>query len=84
VDTHCAGTAAFDDLFAAVCRKGVDTLINDARAANIAARLPAWFQQHVDASAVLLPPMALKGATFALICADKANLGEICIDEREL
>ena len=30
------------DLFAAVCLKGADTLIQDARAANIAPRLPSW------------------------------------------
>ena len=31
-----------NDLFALVCNKGVDTLISDASAPNVAQRLPAW------------------------------------------
>ncbi len=72
------------DLFAAVCHKGVDTLITDATAPQIAARLPAWFVKHVGAPAFLLLPLALKGAPFALIYADKAKPGGIDLGEREL
>jgi serine/threonine protein kinase len=72
------------DLFAAVCGKGADTLITDATVANIAARLPAWYKQGVNAPAFLLLPLMLKGAPFALIYADKAQPGGIELGEKEL
>jgi eukaryotic-like serine/threonine-protein kinase len=76
--------AAATDLFAAVCHKGVDSLIKDTKQAGIAARLPGWYRRHLDAGAFMLLPMVLKGATFALIYADMARAGDIRIDEREL
>ena len=72
------------DLFTAVCVKGADTLIADATEAQIAARLPAWYHEHVNAPAFLLLPMQLKGAPFALICADKAVSGGIELGDKEL
>ncbi|MGL6111688.1 MAG: HDOD domain-containing protein, partial [Rubrivivax sp.] len=79
-----AGAAADTDLFAAICRKGADTLIHDARSPSIGNRLPAWYRQHVAAGAFVLLPMVLKGAPFALIYADTAEPGQIQIDEKEL
>ncbi|MDY0747150.1 HDOD domain-containing protein [Paucibacter sp. R3-3] len=76
------GTVA--DLFSAVCQKGVDTLIADAGVPKIAERLPAWFQGPVRASSFLLLPMAMKGAPFALIYADKVRAGSIDLGEKEL
>ena len=73
-----------DDLFAAVCAKGADTLISDAAAAGIAARLPTWFRAPVAGQAFLLLPLRLKGATFALIYADKAEPNAITVGEKEL
>jgi serine/threonine protein kinase len=72
------------DLFSAVCIKGADTLISDATAAAIAARLPAWYRQSVNAPAFLLLPLLMKGAPFALIYADKAQPGGIELGEKEL
>ncbi|BAL96645.1 serine/threonine protein kinase [Rubrivivax gelatinosus] len=72
------------DLFAAVCAKGMDTLIADATAANIVARLPAWYREQVAAPSFLLLPMTLKSATFALIYADKAQPGTPGLGEKEL
>lgn len=72
------------DLFTAVCLKGADTLITDATVAQIGARLPAWYREHVNAPAFLLLPMQLKGAPFALIYADKAVPGGIALGEKEL
>ncbi|WP_157605023.1 serine/threonine protein kinase [Rhizobacter sp. Root16D2] len=72
------------DLFSAVCLKGADTLISDATVPNIAARLPAWYRQQVNAPAFLLLPLLMKGAPFALIYADKAQPGGIELGEREL
>lgn len=72
------------DLFSAVCAKGLDTLIADAAAPSIAARLPAWFAQHVRAPTFMLLPLMLRGACIGLIYADHARAGELALDEREL
>jgi eukaryotic-like serine/threonine-protein kinase len=72
------------DLLAAVCLKGADTLIQDARAANIAARLPSWFKGELQAQSFLLLPLMLKGAPLGLIYADHAKAGAVQLDDREL
>ncbi|MFM2263158.1 MAG: hypothetical protein RI959_1834 [Pseudomonadota bacterium] len=73
-----------DDLISALCVKGADTLIRDATAHNVASRLPAWYREHVAATAFLLLPMQLKGQTFALIYADKPAGETIELQEKEL
>jgi HD-like signal output (HDOD) protein len=72
------------DLFAAVCLKGADTLIQDARAANIAARLPGWFKGELQAQSFLLLPLMLKGAPLGLIYADHAQAGAVRLDDKQL
>jgi eukaryotic-like serine/threonine-protein kinase len=72
------------DLFGAVCIKGSDTLIADARAPAIAQRLPAWYRQQVNAPSFLLLPMQMKQAPFALIYADQAQAGGLQVGDREL
>ncbi len=77
-------TAQPPDLFAAVCLKGADTLIQDARAANIASRLPSWFRGELQAQSFLLLPLMLKGAPLGLIYADHAVAGAVQLGEKEL
>jgi len=72
------------DLFSAVCLKGADTLISDARSASIASRLPPWYRDGVSAPSFLLLPLALKGSPFGLLYADHAQPGGIVLSEREL
>ncbi|MBW8848482.1 MAG: HDOD domain-containing protein [Burkholderiales bacterium] len=72
------------DLLAAVCLKGADTLIQDARAANIAARLPTWFKGEMHARSFLLLPLMLKGAPLGLIYADHAQAGAVQLGDKEL
>jgi serine/threonine protein kinase len=72
------------DLLAAVCLKGADTLIKDARAANIAARLPSWFKGELQAQSFLLLPLVLKGAPLGLIYADHAQAGAVQLDDKQL
>ncbi len=72
------------DLFAALCAKGSDLLIQDASSAAIAKRLPAWHGAPFAAGAMLLLPMAIKGKTIGLIYADKAQAGSLLLNEREL
>ena len=75
---------ATPDLLTAACHKGSDTLITDARAANVLSRLPAWLQREQEARSFMLLPMTMKGAPFALIYADRADAGGIVLGEREL
>jgi eukaryotic-like serine/threonine-protein kinase len=79
---EAAGAAP--DLFAVVCRKGVDTLIDDSRAATTAARLPRWYRDAVDAPSFLLLPLTLEQATFGLIYGDRAEPGGIRLGEQDL
>jgi HD-like signal output (HDOD) protein len=72
------------DLFSAVCSKGVDTMISDAGATRVAERLPDWYRASVHASSFLLLPLMLKGSPFGLIYADKGELGELQLGEKEL
>jgi hypothetical protein len=78
------GPGAPQDLLAAVCHKGVDTLIADATAPNVAGRLPPWLRRVSQAQTFLLLPLVMKGATFALIYADRAQPGSIAAGEKEL
>jgi HD-like signal output (HDOD) protein len=78
------GRAPAQDLLAAVCQKGSDMLIADAAAAQVAKRLPPWLQRTEQARTFLLLPLVMKGATFALIYADRAQAGSIAAGEKEL
>ncbi|MFZ5521644.1 MAG: HDOD domain-containing protein [Pseudomonadota bacterium] len=79
---------AVPDLFSAIALKGVDTLIEDASAPGIAARLPAWFRQELAAPTFLLLPLVLKqpagDKVIGLIYADQDRPGGLRLDEREL
>ena len=77
-------TAQPPDLLAAVCLKGADTLIQDARAANISSRLPGWFKGELQAQSFLLLPLMLKGAPLGLIYADHAQAGAVQLGDKEL
>lgn len=72
------------DLFSAVCQKGADTLIADASQPRIAERLPAWFQGSVHGASFLILPLVMKGSSFAMIYADRAEAGSLNLDEKEL
>ena len=74
--------AAATDLFAAVCAKGADLLIADAK--SVATRLPAWYRERVNAPTFLLLPLQIKGAPIGLIYADKAVAGSIVLGDAEL
>ncbi len=72
------------DLFVTICHKGADTLISDSRDPRIEERLPAWYKKTYHAPTFLILPLQLKGKPFGMIYADKAELGELVVDEREL
>ena len=76
---------ASPDLFAAICAKGVDTLISDTTQPNIAQRLPAWWRQsELIAGSFLLLPLTVKNAPLGLIYADSAAPNSIQLSEKEL
>lgn len=70
------------DLLAVVAARAVDTLIADAHA--IAARMPPWWRQWVNAGTFLVLPLAMKGATLGLIYADRIEAGSLAPSEAEL
>ena len=72
------------DLFSAVCAKGADVFIADTRAAPIAARLPPWYVERVNAPSFLLLPVFLRGAPLGLIYVDRDTAGGNALGEREL
>ena len=72
------------DLFAAVCLRGADTLIEDATEPRMQARLPAWYRSSLDAPTFLLLPLQMKGRPFALIYADHVRPGGIAVDDKAL
>ena len=72
------------DLFAAVCRKGADTVISDTTRGGLAARLPAWYLNGVNAPSFLLLPLTMRNAPFGLIYADSARPGALAPEEKEL
>ncbi|WP_312302274.1 protein kinase domain-containing protein [Diaphorobacter nitroreducens] len=71
-----------DDLFAAVCQRGADTLIADATEERVRARLPAWFLGSFDAASFLLLPLSIKQRPFALIYADHERPGGLVVDDK--
>jgi serine/threonine protein kinase len=72
------------DLFAAVCRKGADTVISDTSRGGMVARLPAWYTASVNAPSFLLLPLTVRQAPFGLIYADAAVAGALAPQEKEL
>lgn len=72
------------DLFAAVCKKGADTLINDAAEPRMHARLPVWYTRSINAPSFLLLPLQMKGQPFALIYADQAHANGIVVNDKVL
>jgi hypothetical protein len=73
---------ASHDLFAVLCAKGADLLV--AHAATVAARLPAWYRQRVNAPTFLLLPLMHQGAAIGLIYGDKAVAGTLVLADAEL
>ena len=72
------------DLFAALCAKGSDMLVQDSGNAAVARRLPDGHAAAFAARALLLLPMTIKGAPIGMIYADKAEANTLTLGEREL
>lgn len=73
-----------NDLFSVVCAKNADTLLADARSAEIAGKLPTWYRQHVDAATMLLLPLSFKQQSLGLLYVDRAAADSLHLNERVL
>ena len=76
--------AAQPDVFLAALQNNADILITDIDDPKIAARIPAWYRQHVPARTFVLFPIIVKGKPVGLIYADRPHPGDITIPEKEL
>jgi HD-like signal output (HDOD) protein len=72
------------DLFGILCSKDADTLISDTRDPLIAQRLPAWFQQRVQARCFLLLPLTIAGRPMGMIYADHDDAHGLVVNDAEL
>lgn len=82
---QCTFPLAFaPDVFHVALEKGVDIVIENTQAANIAQRIPQWHSQAMSAQSFLLLPIMLKGQAVGLIYADSERTGGIKIDPQEL
>lgn len=76
-------TAAADVFYVAI-EKGVDIVIDDASAANIASRIPQWHRQSLASKSFLLLPLVVKGQTIGLFYADSNQEKGVNISPEQL
>ena len=72
------------DVFHVSLDKGVDIVIDDALAPNIASRIPAWHQQAMTAKSFLLLPVMVKNQAIGLFYADSQLAEGIKINPQQL
>lgn len=72
------------DVFHLAINKGVDIVIEDVRASNIADKIPAWFSKVVDAQCFLLLPVMVNRTAIGLIYADMQEANSLQINQRQL
>lgn len=72
------------DLFAVICNKGADTMINDSSEARIMQNLPEWYRRAVNAPTFLVLPLQNKGVPFGMIYADKSIRGGMDLNDKQL
>ncbi len=64
--------------------KNVDLFIADARADNIAGRIPAWYREKINAPTFLLLPLVINHKVVGMFYADSDNAGEMTIEPDQL
>jgi GAF domain-containing protein len=64
--------------------KGVDIVIENTHAENIAQRIPDWHRQIIKAKSFLLLPVMLKNQAIGLLYADSDRPEGIKIDAEQL
>jgi eukaryotic-like serine/threonine-protein kinase len=72
------------DVFHLAVDKGLDIVIEDVRAENIASKIPAWFHATVDSQCFLLLPVMVNKKTIGLIYADMQAANSLQVTQQQL
>jgi HD-like signal output (HDOD) protein len=72
------------DVFNATIAKGIDVVIEDVQAGNIASKIPGWYRQTVEAASFILLPVVINKKTVALFYADMQQVGQLQLTEQQL
>lgn len=82
---QCQFPLAFaPDAFHVSLEKGVDIVIENTQAPNIAQRIPDWHRRVISARSFLLLPVMLKNRAIGLLYADSERADGIKIDAEQL
>jgi hypothetical protein len=82
---QCSFPLAFaPDAFHVSLEKGVDIVIENTQAPNIAQRIPDWHRRVISAKSFLLLPVMLKSHAIGLLYADSELADGIKIDAEQL
>jgi serine/threonine protein kinase len=72
------------NVFQIALDKNADLFIADTRAANIAARIPEWYREKINAPTFLLLPLVINHKIAGLFYADHDSAGELTIEPDQL
>jgi hypothetical protein len=72
------------NVFQIALDKNVDLFIADARAGNIAGRIPPWYREKINAPTFLLLPLVINKKVIGLFYADRDQAGELTIEPDQL
>lgn len=72
------------DVFHLALEKGVDIFIADTRDEKILKKIPAWYQQIIEAESFIILPVMLKKKAIGLFYGDRFKSGELLIKPQEL
>lgn len=72
------------DVFHLSISKGVDILIEDTRAQNIADKIPDWYRTSVNAPCFMLLPVMVKDRAIGLYYADMAEANGLNVSKQQL
>jgi len=72
------------DVFHLATDQGLDIVIEDVQATNIADKIPAWYREAVDSQCFLLLPVMVNKRAVGLIYADMKEAKSLQISKRQL
>ena len=72
------------DVFHLAIEKGLDIVIEDVHAANIADKIPVWYRNTVNAPYFILLPLMLNGKAIGLFYADMLETHALHISQQQL
>ena len=82
---HFRFPLAFEaDVFHLALEKGLDLVIEDVGAENIANKIPAWYSKAVDSRYFLLLPVVVNKIAVGLIYADMQEAKKLQITPKQL